>query len=90
MEKVLAPFSETQVESLNGYQKSGVGHPFTCAYRGDGSHPYNAVLIATEDGWICPHCPYTQNWAHTEMTDNAWKELRNALKEMGFGFASAD
>ena len=26
-------------------------------------------LIATKDGWICPVCGYTQNWAHSFMTD---------------------
>jgi hypothetical protein len=26
-------------------------------------------LIATEGGWICPVCDYTQNWAHNFMTE---------------------
>ena len=24
-------------------------------------------LIATENGWLCPVCGYTQNWAHSFM-----------------------
>lgn len=24
-------------------------------------------LVATENGWICPVCGYTQNWAHLFM-----------------------
>jgi hypothetical protein len=24
-------------------------------------------LIATQKGWICPCCDYTQNWAHASM-----------------------
>lgn len=26
------------------------------------------VLIATEAGWVCPHCGHTQDWAHEFMT----------------------
>lgn len=26
-------------------------------------------LVATEDGWICPVCTYTQKWAHNFMAD---------------------
>ena len=26
-------------------------------------------LIATENGWICPVCDYTQNWAHNFMAE---------------------
>ncbi|KWU19048.1 hypothetical protein [Burkholderia cenocepacia] len=48
-------------------------HPFTCANRHDGQHGREGgdlgVLIATEDGWVCPHCAYTQNWAHPQMTE---------------------
>lgn len=25
------------------------------------------ILIATEAGWVCPHCSYTQDWAHAFM-----------------------
>lgn len=27
------------------------------------------VLIATEDGWVCPHCGYRQDWAFAEMAE---------------------
>lgn len=27
-------------------------------------------LIATEKGWVCPVCDYTQNWAHDFMVGN--------------------
>ena len=25
--------------------------------------PYEEELVATEAGWVCPGCPYTQDWA---------------------------
>ena len=27
------------------------------------------ILIATEAGWICPHCGYRQDWAHAAMAE---------------------
>ncbi|TXT28227.1 MAG: hypothetical protein FD131_3360 [Rhodocyclaceae bacterium] len=27
------------------------------------------VLIATEIGWVCPHCDYRQDWAHAAMAE---------------------
>lgn len=59
------------------------GHPFPCPNRGDGvverpagpdyavaPHPYgDGTLIATEAGWVCPHCSHQQNWAHSFMAD---------------------
>lgn len=53
------PWTDEQVEALNRYQREGKFHPFTC---GNDSRHQN--LVATKDGWICPNCDYTQNWAH--------------------------
>lgn len=64
---VKAPFTPEQVKSLNDYQDSGVFHPFTCECR--------ANLIATEKGWICNCCNYTQNWAHDFMLDGSWRQF---------------
>ena len=33
------------------------------------------VLIATPDGWICPSCDYTQDWAHGFMADGSWRAV---------------
>lgn len=71
-----APFSEIDVQRLNEYQTStGPGvpfHPFTCGNRDDGEHSAvggdTGILIATQEGWVCPHCGYTQDWAHVFMT----------------------
>lgn len=71
MNKIFAPWTPEQVESLNRYQREGLGHPFTCEKR-KMLHPYDGtetVLIATVKGWVCPefHCDYTQNWAWDAM-----------------------
>lgn len=79
---VTAPFTPEQVESLNGYQSSGVMHEFTC---GVGGHSHGR-LRATVDGWWCDFqgCDYTQDWAHAFMANGAWHEMQDRLREMGF------
>jgi hypothetical protein len=57
-----APFTPEQCEKLNILQKCGEFHPFTC-----GSPNCRADLVATPEGWHCPQCNYTQNWAHNFM-----------------------
>lgn len=52
------PWSQEQVDALNAYQHNGRFHPYTCP----NPHP-TRVLFATLDGWVCPHCAYTQGWA---------------------------
>ena len=68
-------FTEEQVKSLNEYQKNGFMHPFTCGgRRTDEKHlDGEGLLVATVDGWICPYCDYTQDWAHGFMMDWSWK-----------------
>jgi hypothetical protein len=72
--KVEAPWTPEQVAQLNAYQVSG-WHPFTCGaveYCGAGVlsnglfAPYT-TLVATEAGWVCPECDYTQDWAYEKM-----------------------
>ena len=65
---IQSPFTVEQVESLNGYQKAGPFHPFTC-----GTDSCRHDLIATEEGWVCPECDYTQCWAHDFMANNSWQ-----------------
>lgn len=73
-EQWYAPFTDDQVESLNGYQKSGVFHPFTG--RNDlAPDGQDDVLVATTDGWISElDETYRQNWAWSWMADWSWKE----------------
>lgn len=82
-----APFSSKAVQALNTFQThtSGgfMGHPYTCANRGDGHHGEEGgdlgVLIATEAGWVCPHCSYTQLTAHKMMAESVTPLPRNAF-----------
>ena len=64
--KLEKPFSEEQVRGLNAYQDAGRFHPFTC-----GNDSRHANLVATTDGWVCPDCSYTQDWAHGFMAGTA-------------------
>lgn len=66
--KIEAPFTDEQVEGLNWYQTKAPMHPFTCGRR-DIGHPSEAVLRATNDGWVCDYCTYTQDWAWEMMSD---------------------
>ena len=70
-----APWTQAQVDSLNRYQYESHGHPFECPYR----HGREHLLIATVDGWRCPNCPYTQDWAHHYMADGSWIAYRDQL-----------
>lgn len=68
MPEIRAPFTDDQVETLNRFQVGGWFHPFTCGRRAE--HPDNeGVLVASNDGWHCPVCDYTQDWAHWFMAD---------------------
>ena len=76
---ILAPWSAEQVASLNGYQSSNAGHPFTCGNppcRSGGENPESryANLRATADGWRCDWCGYMQDWAWGFMADLSWQQ----------------
>ena len=61
------PWDKETVEALNKYQHSGQFHPYTCGNdecRANNHHVNGDVLVATEEGWMCMKCDYTQNWAH--------------------------
>lgn len=64
-----APFTDEEIASLNEYQESGWGHPYTC---GNGDQE---ILVATTDGWICKKCAYTQKWCHKWTADWEWKTM---------------
>ena len=83
MEKIKAPFTKEQVEALNNFQKDGRFHPFTCGSPEDIAECLVAkndveilaiglnegILIASEDGWICPCGQYKQDWAYKFMAE---------------------
>jgi len=64
-EIIRAPWTPEQVAALNRYQQAHDFHPYTCGgNRKDEWHlDGEGVLVATEKGWVCPYCNYTQNWA---------------------------
>ena len=77
MNQITAPFNKEQIDALNKYQNSGRFHPFTCD-RGEKECEVNirprdyskdGVLIAVEDGWICPCGKYKQDWCHSFMAE---------------------
>jgi hypothetical protein len=55
----VAPWTEAEVKALHSYQHAGSMHPYTC-----GAERCRSILIATAEGWACPHCAYRQNWCH--------------------------
>lgn len=63
-----APWSDRQVESINGFQKNPYVIPFTC-----GNEKCRAVLEAKHFGFVCPNCDYTQDWCHKFMADGSWE-----------------
>jgi hypothetical protein len=58
---VRAPWSAQQVNALNDYQARDDVHEYTCVNDHDEE---SRILIATEQGWVCPSCDYKQDWAH--------------------------
>lgn len=55
---IKAPWSAQQVDELNRSQADENSHGYTCP---SNIHEDRA-LIATEAGWVCPACSYTQDW----------------------------
>lgn len=86
---MLAPFTPKQVESLNGYQRSGVFHPFTCGRCRDADETWpmtdQHLLVATAAGWTCPTCDDTQDWAWASMADGSWHALASKSWLSRFG-----
>lgn len=76
---ILIPWTEDQVNSLNAYQDRGHFHPFTCGNNSD------HILIATQDGWVCPKCEpnlICQTWCHGFMADWSWKKSAEELETL--------
>ena len=75
MEKIKAPFTDEQVKKLNKFQNNGKWHPFTCCspsnvkecLRKKGGN--EGLLIATNEGWVCPCGKEKQDWAWDFMAE---------------------
>lgn len=59
-------FTDDEVASLEGYQKCGFLHPFTCC--GQPQKP-------TPQGMLCEVCGVVQDWAHRFMLDWSWRKM---------------
>lgn len=73
-EKAKVVFTPEQVKSINEFQQAGVMHPFTCGDDDCRARHVDSELVADTSGLKCPHCGYTQDWAHGFMADGSWKE----------------
>jgi hypothetical protein len=73
-ERIHAPWTLAQVESLNAYQASGAAHPFTGERHEDGTE---CILVATEAGWmVCDgDGPVVQTWCWSWMCDGSWRQM---------------
>jgi hypothetical protein len=70
---VQAPWTPSEMNSLNAYQTSEVFHPYTC-------HRHGSNLVATLKGWRCPavsDCNWDRSWAWQWTVDNSWRQLRD-------------
>jgi hypothetical protein len=65
-DRITAPWSAEQVDALNRFQRAHFMHPFTCPGHDGGG---DRDLVATRAGWVCCHCDYRQDWAHSFMLD---------------------
>ena len=87
--KVLAPFTDDQVASLNARQESGHLPPYTCGAAF--CHDRDVIgesfpLAADRDGLHCIGgfgCTYTLTWAYPQTADWSWRreERRQQRRE---------
>lgn len=62
-----APFNQFQVDMVNAFQRAQSSRPYTCR-----ASRLHRDLVANKRGLNCPDCLYTQQWAHTWVTDGSW------------------
>jgi hypothetical protein len=71
-DKITSTFTPEKIKELNEHQQNNSYHPYTCdrnyeeceVYTVPRDYSKDGVLIATEEGWICPCGKYKQNWYH--------------------------
>ena len=85
MAKIIAPFTDEQVERLHDWQAGQIGirtpdggllitatHPFTCMGHEGCERPEkfdDGILIPSNDGFVCPCGKYKQDWCHDFMAN---------------------
>ncbi len=62
---IKSPWTDEQVKALNEFQKLGFVHEYTCGGKNCKRSKVedNRVLVATNNGWVCPCGEYKQDWA---------------------------
>lgn len=69
-----APFTDNEVAAINVSQKSNYNHPFTCCSPDDVTECHRklrtseGIMIATNEGLICPCGNNKQDWVYYGMT----------------------
>lgn len=53
--RIVAPWTDREVEGLNAGQQSRMLAPIAC--------PGGTAMVATHAGWVCPCCDHQQDWA---------------------------
>jgi hypothetical protein len=77
MSHIVAPWTQDEITALNRWQNLGYVHPFTCPT----NHLAARILEARKDGWHCPSCDYTQNWAHDFMLTRPENPLERTAEQ---------
>lgn len=87
MDTIQTPFTDEQVDILNGFQSLSSVHPFTCR-----KSSCRASLRATTEGWICDECGdgVQQKWAYKFMSDEEIVKQRKEIEEKLYGEKSED
>lgn len=69
MSSAVAPFTQSQIDSINAYQKDPRNHPMTC------NRGHQLPLVADIDGLRCfaPECPYFQVSVNESIANGKWK-----------------
>lgn len=63
LDQIALKATQAQIDAFNRLQHSGRFHPLTCGNRKNIRETHadgEGVLIATEDGLVCPYCDYRQ------------------------------
>lgn len=71
------------IRRLHAWQRSSWIHPYTCGsgQRTDEQHfDGEGILVATESGWICPFCDYSQEYRVLEAKLSAEDPLDHPLR----------
>lgn len=82
-ERLIAPWTTDQVESLNAYQKDvPAGNRYLCEFKSSSHKP----LLATGAFWECPDCHYRGYWAYSIALDWSWRKRINVSTKPVYGW----